>query len=46
MLQLPKEDRVDNVLVLAAPGLAPTPRLVPLLVLGLGLKIQSKIKIK
>jgi hypothetical protein len=38
MLQLPKEDGVNDVLVLAPPRPASAPRLVPLIILGLALK--------
>ncbi len=42
MLQLPEEDGVDDVLVLAPPCPASAPRLVPFIVLGLGLKNKRK----
>jgi hypothetical protein len=38
MLQLPEEDGVDDVLVLAPPGPASAPRLVPFIILRLGLE--------
>jgi hypothetical protein len=45
MLQLPKEDGVDDVLVLAPPSPASAPRLVPLIILRLGLKNKRIIRI-
>jgi hypothetical protein len=45
MLQLPKEDGVNDILVLAPPGPASAPRLVPFIVLGLGLKNKRIIRI-
>ncbi len=44
MLQLPEEDGVNDVLVLAPPRPASAPRLVPLIVLGLGLE-KKRIRI-
>jgi hypothetical protein len=45
MLQLPEEDGVNDVLVLAPPCPASAPRLVPLIILGLGLKNKKIIRI-
>jgi hypothetical protein len=44
MLQLPEEDGVNDILVLAPPCPASAPRLVPLIVLRLGLK-KKRIRI-
>jgi hypothetical protein len=45
MLQLPEEDGVNDILVLAPPRPASAPRLVPLIILGLGLKNKRILRI-
>ncbi len=45
MLQLPEEDGVNDVLVLAPPCPASAPRLVPFIVLRLGLKNKRILRI-